>query len=89
MRKLLLVITGFILCFLFNAAFQAVDANAAAIKITEEKVRAILSSMETAIIEGDVKGVTAHMAGDVVVKIHVPGPEGKEVITMNLEQYEH
>jgi ketosteroid isomerase-like protein len=88
MRKSLLVVFGLIFSFLFNAVSLAVDTDAAETKITEEKVRAILKSMETAIIEGDVKGVTAHMAGDVVVKIHIPGPEGKEVITMDLKEYE-
>lgn len=88
MRKSQLVVTGLIFSFLFNAVYQAAYTDAAETKMTEEKVRAILSSMETAIKQGDVKGVTAHMAGDVVVRIHIPGPEGKEVLTMNLEQYE-
>jgi uncharacterized membrane-anchored protein len=62
MRKSLSVVFGLIFSFLFNAVYLAVDTDAAETKITEEKVRAILKSMETAIIEGDVKGVTAHMA---------------------------
>lgn len=89
MRKLLSVITGFYLCFFFNAACQAATSNAAEEKITEQKILAILKSMDAETIRGNVKGITAYMAGDVIVRVDIPGPEGRQILTMTRDQYEH
>lgn len=88
MKKPLLIIPLLGVFFLLNFWHQTADAGVRAAKITEEKLRAIINSMEAAITRGDVKGVIEHMASDVVVTVHVPGPEGTQVITMNLRQYE-
>lgn len=88
MRKPLLIITLLGIFFLLNSWYGAADAGMRATKITEEKILAIINSADAAITRGDVKGMTEHMASDIVVTVHIPGPEGTQVITMNLRQYE-
>jgi hypothetical protein len=88
MRRLLIVIGGLGLCFFIIAVCQPALSISAGKKITEREILAILKSIDRAILEKDVKGITAHMASDIVVRLSIPGPEGPQILTMSREEYE-
>ena len=73
------------ICLLLTVTVSSAEQ---ASKITKEKILNLLKSIDEAAIKKDAKTIMAHMAPNAVIKMEMPGPEGKQIFRWNTKEYE-
>src|SRR3989304_4030404 len=75
----------FFLLFLLLPLADASPADTG--DITDDRIRSIISSVDTATRQRNVDGIVIHFAPDCVITVNLPGPTGRQIIRMNVQEY--
>jgi ketosteroid isomerase-like protein len=75
----------FFLLFLLLPLADASPADTG--DITDDRIRSIISSVDTATRQRNVDGIVIHFAPDCVITLNIPGPTGRQIIRMNVQEY--
>ncbi|MFQ5657086.1 MAG: YybH family protein [Candidatus Methylomirabilales bacterium] len=83
MRTLAYLILSFVLC-----ATSSADATTVAReRITEAQIQQILESIDAAAMQKNAEGIVRYFARDCIIRLDMPGPHGRQLLTVNREEY--